>query len=102
MLAKKRKVEKKQKTSRQMERHLKGVANHWRIEILFLVADNKGIGMDDIAEKLGGNLKTLSEHARRLTQAGLIKKHYRSQTVAHELTPYGKKFMKFLKSFSYS
>ncbi|MDP1814509.1 MAG: hypothetical protein Q8K92_08680, partial [Leadbetterella sp.] len=62
MLAKKRKVIKNEKTPKQMERHLKGVANHRRIAILFIVADNDGITLDGICGSLGGNVKTVSEH----------------------------------------
>ena len=90
------------KTAKQMERHLKGVANHWRIAILFLVANEQGISVDGIAENLQGNFKTISEHIRRLTQAGLVDKKYKSTTVTHTLSPYGKIFMKFLTEFSNS
>ena len=50
MLVYKRKREKRHKSAKQMERHLKGVANHRRIEILFLIATNKGITVEDIDE----------------------------------------------------
>ena len=40
------------KTAKQIERHIKGVANHRRIEILFLVADRQNITLDQIAEKV--------------------------------------------------
>jgi len=99
MLAKKRKFEKNQKTPRQMERHLKGVANHWRISILYLISENDGISLDEISEKLGGNVKTISEHTKKLVQAGLVNKRYRGKFVEHSLSPYGKKFVQFLKSF---
>jgi DNA-binding MarR family transcriptional regulator len=100
MLAKKRKIIKKEKSPKQLERHLKGVANHRRIEILFLVADNQGITVDDISERLNCNMKTISGHIWRLSQAGLINKSYRGHAVTHELSPYGKTLHKFLVSFS--
>jgi DNA-binding MarR family transcriptional regulator len=103
MLAKKRKNIKnnivKIKSSRQLERHLKGVSNYRRIEILFLIADNKGITVDSIAVKLKCNVKTISGHLFRLAQAGLIRKSNRSNSVIHELSPYGRIFHKFLNSF---
>lgn len=102
MLAKKKQKEYKIKTPRQMEGHMKGVANHRRIEILFLVADSKGIILEEIAEKLRLNLKTASEHTRRLVQAGLIRKNYKGRQVAHELSPYGKTIQKFLTTFQHS
>lgn len=93
---------KNKKTAKQLERHLKGAANHRRIEILFLVAENDGITLDSIAEALHANLKTVSEHTRRLTQAGLVNKTYRGRSVGHSLSPYGRIFHKFLTTFSYS
>lgn len=82
-----------------MERHLKGIANHYRIEILLLLAEREGITLEDIVETLGANEKTLGEHTRRLYQAGLINKKYRGKFVEHTLSPYGKEFVQFLKSF---
>ena len=89
----------KVKTARQMERHLKGMANHHRIEILLLVAKNNGITLDGIIETLDANPKTIGEHTRRLYQAGLINKKYKGKFVEHSLSPYGKIFVNFLKSF---
>ena len=85
-----------------MERHFKGVANHRRIEILSLVAQNAGITVEEIADRLDCNFKTISEHTRRLTQAGLINKEYRGRTVVHALSPYGKIFYGFIKTFQHS
>ena len=85
-----------------MERHLKGMANHYRIQILFLVAERKGITLENIVETLEANGKTIGEHTRRLYQAGLINKKYRGKFVEHTLSPYGKTFVSFLKSFQNS
>lgn len=82
-----------------MERHLKGMANHYRIEILLYIADNDGATLDDIVTALGANEKTLGEHTRRLTVAGLVNKKYRGKFVEHTLSPYGKTFVSFLKAF---
>ena len=82
-----------------MERHLKGMANHYRIQILLLIADRNGITLEGIIEALSANEKTIGEHTRRLYQAGLINKKYHGKFVEHSLSPYGKTFVKFLKSF---
>jgi len=82
-----------------MERHLKGMANHYRIEILLLIAAREAITLEDIVDALGANEKTIGEHTRRLYQAGLINKKYRGKFVEHTLSPYGKTFVDFLKSF---
>ena len=89
----------KLKTAKQMERHLKGVANHYRIEILLLIAERNGITLEDIVETLGANEKTIGEHTRRLYQAGLINKKYRGKFVEHTTSHYGKTFVRFLQSF---
>lgn len=84
-----------------MERHLKGMANHYRIEILFLIARNAGITLERIIEVMEGNEKTIGEHTRRLYNAGLVNKKYRGRFVEHSLSPYGKTFVKFLKLFQH-
>lgn len=82
-----------------MERHLKGIANHYRIEILFLIAKCEKITLEEIVETLKANEKTIGEHTRRLYSAGLIHKEYRGKFVEHSLSPYGRVFVRFLKSF---
>ena len=92
----------KLKTAKQMERHLKEVANHYRIEILLLIAAREAITLEDIVKVIGANEKTLGEHTRRLYQAGLVNKKYRGRFVEHTLSPYGKTFVHFLKSFQHT
>jgi len=89
----------KLKTAKQMERHLKGISNHYRIDILLLIAGNSDITLEGIIEKIKANEKTIAEHTRRLYLAGLINKRYRGKYVEHSLSPYGKTFVQFLKSF---
>jgi predicted transcriptional regulator len=90
------------KTAKQMERHFKGIANYRRIDILLLVSQSKGINVDNIAKNLACNFKTISEHTRRLVQAGLLNKEYSGRTVVHALSPYGEKIVKFIKMFQHS
>lgn len=89
----------KTKTAKQMERHLKGMANHYRIQILLLIAEGGGVSLENIVSSLGANGKTIGEHTRRLFTAGLINKKYRGRFVEHTLSPYGRAFVSFLKSF---
>ncbi|MEK7631062.1 MAG: hypothetical protein AAB417_03485 [Patescibacteria group bacterium] len=89
----------KMKSPKQMERHLKGIANHYRIAILLLIAKRDGVTLDGIVDELEANGKTIGEHTRRLHLAGLINKTYRGKFVEHSLSPYGKTFVQFLKSF---
>ena len=90
---------KQKKTAWQVERHFKGMANHYRIDILILIAQQPEINLEDIANYLNANLKTISEHTRRLVQAGLVNKKYFGRIVAHTLSPYGQRFYKFIKTF---
>jgi DNA-binding transcriptional ArsR family regulator len=80
------------KTYRQLERIVRGFSNHRRIEILELLEKEPELSVLEIAEKLGINLKTASEHIRRLTIAGLIMKRSEGTSVRHKLTEREKKF----------
>lgn len=95
-------AESKLKTSKQMERHFKGIANHRRIDILLVVCEADGITLEGISDKLQSNFKTISEHTRRLVQAGLLNKKYRGREVTHSLSPYGHRFVKFIITFQHS
>ena len=88
------------KGPKRLERHFKGVANHRRIQILLLVAQKRDITLRKIAESVRGNMKTVSEHVRRLVLAALIEKKYAGREVQHRLTPYGKLFTEFIGEFS--
>lgn len=87
------------KTQKQLERYFKGAANHRRIDILRLLAKSSGLTLDAIADKLNCNFKTISSHTSKLVQAGLLNKNYRGRAVEHSLSPYGKKFISFMKTF---
>ena len=89
------------KTPEQLERNFKGVANRRRIEILLLVSREENISLIGISKALKCNFKTLSEHTRKLVQAGLLNKsHSTDRIVRHSLSPYGKKFIKFIETFN--
>ena len=87
------------KKSKQLERYFKGAANHWRISILNLVSKNEGITVEEITSILEGNFKTISQHTRSLVYAGLLNKKYLGRKVTHSLSPYGKKFVVFMRTF---
>jgi DNA-binding MarR family transcriptional regulator len=87
------------KTAKQLERYFKGAANHWRIEILALLEKHGGISAEGISKELGCDIKTISQHTIRLVNSGLLNKKYRGRVVEHELSPYGKRFLAFIKTF---
>ena len=95
-------LEKKVKGPKKLERHFKGVSNHRRIQILILIAKRPEITLFDIVDAVKGNMKTISEHVRRLTLAGLVEKRYAGREVRHVLTPYGRTFYSFIQTFSRS
>lgn len=84
-------------TSRQIEKIVKGFANHRRIEMLELIKNQPELSLNEISSELRVNLKTASEHLRRLTVAGLILKRNRGQNVLHKLSPLGDDILKFLR-----
>ncbi|MCL4354282.1 winged helix-turn-helix domain-containing protein [Patescibacteria group bacterium] len=84
-------------TSRQIEKIVKGFANHRRIEMLELIKNRPELSLNEISSELRVNLKTASEHLRRLTVAGLILKRNRGQNVLHKLSPLGDDILKFLR-----
>jgi DNA-binding transcriptional ArsR family regulator len=88
------------KGPKKLERHFKGVANHRRVQILLLIEKHPGVSLADIADGIKGNIKTVSEHTRRLALAGLIEKVYEGRDVRHKLSRYGKIFAKFIDEFS--
>ena len=87
------------KTPKQLERYFKGAANHWRIAILCIVEKNDGIAVEELTSVLKANVKTISQHTRSLYHAGLLNKKYQGRRVAHSLSPYGKSFLAFMKTF---
>ena len=87
------------KTPKQLERYFKGAANHRRIAILFTVAKDEGLTAEAITNRLKTNFKTISQHTKSLVQSGLLNKQYRGRQVSHSLSPYGRAFLKFFKTF---
>ncbi len=87
------------KTAKQLERHFKGIANHYRIGILTTIAAHQGITVDELAKALAANFKTISQHTQSLTRAGLVDKKYSGRRVTHALSPYGKRIVRFVLEF---
>ncbi len=87
------------KTSKQIEKHIKGIANHRRVDIILLISKSQGLTLEDIARTLDCNFKTISGHTMKLVNAGLVDKNYSGPAVLHSLSPYGKIFVKFINEF---
>ena len=88
----------KQKSYYQLERIVKGFANHRRIEILELLKREPELSVLDISRKLNVNFKTASEHIRRLAIAGLVMKRSDGASIRHKATDRGLFILKFLRT----
>lgn len=84
-------------TYRQLERVVKGFANHRRIEILILLKKEPELSVQEIAQKTKINIKTASDHIRRLAIAGLVIKRNHINFVRHKLSPRGLAILEFLR-----
>jgi DNA-binding transcriptional ArsR family regulator len=82
----------------QLERIIKGAANHRRIEILELMQKSPELSVIDISEKLDVNFKTISEHIKRLATAGIVIKRSEGTSVRHKITNRGIAILKFLRT----
>lgn len=89
--------QKENKSYHELERIVKGFANHRRIEILELLKKEPELSVAEISENLNINFKTASEHIRRLAIAGLLIKRSEGLNVRHKLTDRGLSILKFLR-----
>ncbi|MCX6972587.1 MAG: winged helix-turn-helix domain-containing protein [Verrucomicrobia bacterium] len=83
--------------SRRLERLVKGFANHRRIEILELLGKKSEMSVGEISLATEIELKTASEHLRRLAIAGIILKRHEGREVRHALTPRARNILTFLR-----
>lgn len=83
--------------SRTIEKTLKGVANHTRIDIVKTLESSPYLTLEEISQRLSVNYKTASAHVKTLTSTGLIRKQNHKTSVRHSLTQQGKSILKFLR-----
>ena len=88
----------KSRNFRQLERLVRGFANHRRIEILGLLERKPELSVLEISEALRVDFRTASEHIRRLAIAGLVLKRSDGHSVRHKLTERAKEVLKFLRT----
>ena len=86
------------KKVKQLERIVKGFANHRRIEIMELLDKSPELSVVEISDMLKINYKTGADHIRRLAIAGIIMKRNDNNFVRHALTDEGKSILKFLRT----
>ena len=86
------------KDFKQLERIVRGFSNHRRIRILEVLDHRPDLDLRTLAQACGTNMKTGSEHARRLAIAGLILKRAKGARVLHALSGRGRKILMFLRT----
>jgi len=85
------------KTFRQLERIIKGAANHTRLQILTLLEKEPELSVIDIAKRLDINLKTISDHVASLARSGLVLKRNDFNFVRHKLTKNAESILEFCR-----
>ena len=86
------------KRHRELEKILKGVASHRRVQIVDLLEKEAELSVLDIAEHLAIDFRTASEHLRKLVIAGIVMKRSDGAAVRHALTTRGKYILKFCRT----
>ena len=86
------------KRYRELERILKGVASHRRIQIVDLLDKQTELSVFEIAERVSIDFRTASEHLRKLALAGIVMKRSDGASVRHALTKRGKDILKFCRT----
>lgn len=85
-------------TSRQLERIVKGFANHRRLDVLVLLQHKPELSVEEIAKELRIGYENASDHVRKLAVAGLVLKRHDGKSVRHKLTPRAKVVLTFCKT----
>ncbi len=81
-----------------LENVVKGVANHYRIDILFLLSSNPDLSVEEIANHCGAGYKTIAVHLRKMTSSGLVEKRQYGRRKEHNLSNRGKQVLSLLRT----
>ena len=85
------------KTNRELERIIKGFANHRRLQVLELLYKEPELSVMEVAQKIKSDIKNVSAHIYRMAVAGLLMKRSDSKSVRHKLTKRGNIILKFVR-----
>ena len=86
------------KSNRELERIVKGFANHRRLQILALLHKEPELSVQEVAEKLRSDFKNISAHINRMAISGLLMKRNDFHSVRHKLTRRGLQVLKFVRT----
>ncbi len=84
---------------KKIEKVVKSFANHRRIQILELLEESSGLSVDGISQNLNVSFFTISDHIRKLSDAGLVEKRNKGRFVINSITKTGKNILSFCKMF---
>ena len=82
---------------KKLERIIKGVANHRRLQILELIEKEPELSVQEISEQLKSEMKNISAHITKMAVSGLLMKRSDSKSVRHKLTKRGIIILKFVR-----
>lgn len=85
------------KTNRELERIIKGFANHRRLQILELLYKEPELSVGEISQKVKSDVKNVSAHLNKMAIAGLVMKRNDINSVRHKLTNRGKAILQFVR-----
>ena len=85
------------KSNRELERIIKGFANHRRLQILRLLHKETELSVMEIADRVNSDFKNISSHISKMATAGLLMKRSDSHSVRHKLTKRGLQVLKFVR-----
>jgi predicted transcriptional regulator len=85
------------KSYKDLERIIKGTANHRRIQLLDKINETPELSVEDLAGKFDIDYRTVSSHLKRLEISGLVMKRSEGHRTRHKVTNRGAKMLKFLK-----
>ncbi|OGI63646.1 hypothetical protein A2914_01690 [Candidatus Nomurabacteria bacterium RIFCSPLOWO2_01_FULL_41_21] len=91
------KIKMKKLEYKKLERIIKGVANHRRIQILELLQKEPELSVQEIANNLNSEMKNISAHINKMAIAGLLMKRSDSKSIRHKLTKRGNVILKFVR-----
>jgi len=86
-----------EKTNRELDRIIKGIANHRRLQVLKLLDKEPKLSVREISEELKSEFKNISAHISKMAIAGLVMKRNEGSIIRHKLTNRGKKILKFVR-----
>lgn len=84
--------------NKQLEAIIRGFANHHRIALLLLLAEQPNLTLDGCAKGLDLNVKTASGHLRELSINGFVDKEADGRSVHHSLTKRGRAAVAFIEA----